>query len=81
METNVLLLCRDFFYFFFEQWNIKKLVVEVSSHPQRVYSPGDIAPDDRQRKQSAPQFGEDAKLEDMLVGVVVWKWNTGNDEA
>lgn len=66
---------------FFKQLNIKKLVVEVSSHPQRVYSPGDIVPGNRQRKQSAPQFGEDAILEDMLVGVVVWKWNTGNEEA
>lgn len=55
--------------------------MEASSHPQRVYSPGDVVPDDRQRKQRAPQFGGDAILEDMLVGVVVWQRNTGNDEA
>lgn len=55
--------------------------MEGSSHPQRVYSPENIVPGDRQRKQRAPQFGEDAILEDMLVSVVVWKWNTGNDEA
>lgn len=80
METNVC-CCAGIFFSLFEQWNIKKLVVDASSHPQRVYSPGDIEPGNRQRKQRAPQFGEDAILEDMLVGVVVWKWNPGNDEA
>lgn len=76
-----LMFCCCAGIFFFEQWNVKKLVDEASSHPQRVYSPGDIVPGNRQRKQRAPQFGEDAIMEDVLVGVVVWKWNTGNDEA
>lgn len=28
-------------------------------------------PGDRQRKQGAPQFGVDAILKDMLVGVII----------
>lgn len=48
------------------------------THPQSVYSSGNIVPGDGQRKQRALQFGVDAVLKDMLVGVVVWKGNTVN---
>lgn len=48
-------------------------VVSVSSYPHSANSSGYIVPNDRQRKQRAPQFSVDAIGKDMLVGVVIRK--------